>query len=153
MIALVLSLITYLDQRNSEEDQDLKEASRISWNFYQKDDKSPLYLHIDNRSLSTARNVTLTRDRGDWLDFFSLELAPACTRSSYELKGEADSALKQDATNVYLTYQDGRNNWWINDLESGVSEIEKEASNWEIAQEPEVPFRLSEERTDLAACG
>ncbi|MGW2857073.1 hypothetical protein ACWDAZ_35930, partial [Streptomyces sp. NPDC001215] len=89
--ALIIGLLTYTDQRQSDEVSAKKEAGRVNfWRDMTTEDNSPqpsTTLVVENRSLTSALHtiiVTKTASIGVY-DYFDFSLVPPCTRETYTL--------------------------------------------------------------------
>lgn len=148
--ALALSLVTYADQKESEREQDAKEATRVTW-YFDGTGEQLKHLTIENRSLSPAYEVAVHRmNGGKPVQSFPIELIPPCTRQIYTLSGEGKRL--PDADEVQLIYRSGTDEIWVKFLDAGAFKADPE----NIRKLPESETLMGQlhlkEEKDLQAC-
>jgi hypothetical protein len=121
--ALVISLITYSDQKSDQEENNLKEAARISW-YFQVDKRTgaPELLVFENRSLRPVYDTWLNLEdesNRNIQSFYIDGTNSPCTRTTYELKNYGKS-VRMDLEKE-LFFRDTLNTWWRLGYRGGLS--------------------------------
>ncbi|MFE2962128.1 hypothetical protein ACFXKC_00270 [Streptomyces sp. NPDC059340] len=129
--ALAIGLLTYFDQKNSEEDANKKEAARVSY-FWQIDagegwGAPSKDLAVENRGLNPATNVVIAANPkfGKHM-VFDLGTISACTRVRIELGkygAEVDKITSRLKYGMYFTSSTGQ--IWFNGGKAGMERRNK----------------------------
>lgn len=99
--ALLIGILTYTDQRASNEESDKKEAGRVNYWWEYTEGAPPKSLIIENRSLNTAMDTVIIVNSGpnrDY-DYFDIGLVQPCSKVTYDLKKNGKRV-------------DDMDNWW-----------------------------------------
>ncbi|MFG3116379.1 hypothetical protein ACGF4C_18445 [Streptomyces sp. NPDC048197] len=122
--ALVISLITYFDAKSDTEENDEKEAARISWYFQSTPDlKKPDKIVVENRSLRPVYDFILQRDHGHQSAILYVDgTVSPCSRIIYSVRGHEQEVAGTDSG--YALFRDSLNSWWWSGYEKGLGKFE-----------------------------
>ncbi|MFD3438825.1 hypothetical protein ACFWU3_15130 [Streptomyces sp. NPDC058685] len=150
--ALALSIITFLDTRTSSEDNDQKEASKISWYFLESDGIVDS-LTVENRGLLPAYDTFLNieDEKNVNMQRFEIgELGP-CSRTVFKF-GDKGKLVRGDQY-VELFFRDSKGYAW----RMGYAGVLSNLGKVRIARGSELDYvgewKLGAESIDLDACG
>ncbi|MEU5014320.1 hypothetical protein AB0G35_29335 [Streptomyces sp. NPDC021749] len=157
--ALVLSLVTYLDQRESEHKAGLEAASKVFWywNFDTEGEKL-LSVTVENRGLTPAyRTALIVKDKksGRIKYGYDFDLAKACSKSSYEFTGKhPEAGVDAGNADTELIFYDSIGRLWKSTSKEGATLISGvneslHVHTFDAAKKWKLPFKDA----DLDNCG
>ncbi|MCX5266078.1 hypothetical protein [Streptomyces sp. NBC_00199] len=154
--ALILALITYQDQKASEDEDARKEASYITWYWMlgSGPDGDPTALIVENRSLRPVYTAVLNIEEDSKENrqvYFIDDTVSPCTRVNYSL-GDHGADVMVDL-NAEMFFADSLGHLWRTDYEGTLHDLGERNLNWSRGLDMIEEWGLSPKYEDLQACG
>ncbi|MER6309453.1 hypothetical protein [Streptomyces sp. NPDC001657] len=156
--ALVISVITYIDQQDSEEKSGLEAASKVFWYVEggTADEASPS-ITVENRSLMPAYHVAilLKDDTGHDKYLYDFTVLRACTKESYDISKHPEALSDINNSRASLIFFDSIGRLWRNTMNSSGASLTRGVGEpiHVRAGDVSAKWKLPQKRKELDNCG